>query len=354
MYADVDGNIGWVAAGMTPIRKGWNGLLPVPGASGKYEWQGFRSIKELPQAYNPAKHYLATANHNIMPPGYKTPLGYEWAAPFRFQRIDEVIANFKGKFTIPDFQKLQHDETSMPARALTKVLAEVSNVPSDLQPFVSLLTNWNCVMHKDSAAAALFAMWSNKLSAAVFKSHVPEKHWQQFASRISLVKTIETLQFASPKWFGDSSRAVRDRALLTALDQAVAEAKQRLGNDPTKWRWGTLHQAPFTHALSSNEAWRALFELPAPERGGDANTPNATGGANYQQSSGASFREILDVSNWDNSVGTSVPGQSGQVGSPHYNDLLPLWAKGQYFPLLFSREKIEANAKNKLTLEPMK
>ncbi|HEX4951657.1 MAG TPA: penicillin acylase family protein [Blastocatellia bacterium] len=354
MYADVDGNIGWVAAGLTPIRKGWNGLLPVPGASGKYEWSGFRSVKEMPQAYNPAKHYIATANHNIMPPGYKTPLGYEWAAPFRFHRIDEVIANFKGKFTISDFQKLQHDETSLPARQLTKVLQEVTHVPSDLQPFVTMLTNWDCVMSKDSAAAALFAMWNNKLSAAVFKSHVPEKHWQQFASRISLEKTIEALRYASPKWFGDSSRAVRDRALLMALDQAVAEAKQRLGIDPAKWRWGTLHKAQFNHALSSNDELRALFDLPAPERGGDGNTPNATGGANYRQSAGASFREILDVSNWDSSVGTNVPGQSGQVGSPHYNDLLPLWANGQYFPLLFSREKIEANAKNKLVLEPLK
>ena len=354
IYADVDGNIGWVAAGMAPIRKGWNGLLPVPGASGKYEWSGFRSLKEMPQAYNPAKHYIATANHNIMPPGYKTPLGYEWAAPFRFQRLDEVIANFKGKFTIPDFQKLQHDETSLPARELTQILKDVNGVPSDLQPFVEMLTNWDCVMHKDSAAAVLFAIWSNKLSSAVFKSHVPEKNWPQFAARISLVKTIEALKYASPLWFGDSSRAVRDRAILTTLDQAIAEAKQRLGNDPSQWRWGAMHQAPFTHALSSTDELRALFDLPAPERGGDANTPNATGGANYKQTAGASFREILDLSNWDNSVGTNVPGQSGQVGSPHYADLLPLWAEGKYFPLLYSRSKIEANAKNKLVLEPLR
>lgn len=97
-----------------------------------------------------------------------------------------------------------------------------------------------------------------------------------------------------------------------------------------------------------------MFDLPSPERGGDANTPNATGGANYQQTAGASFREILDVANWDHSVGTNVPGQSGQPQSPHYADLLPLWAKGQYFPLLYTREKVEASAKNKLVLEPMK
>lgn len=354
VYADVEGNIGWLAAGQTPLRKGWNGLLPVPGASGKYEWQGFLPITKLPQAYNPAKHYIATANHNIRPPGYKHELGYEWAAPFRFQRIDEVIANFKGKFTIPDFQKLQHDETSLPARELTKILAEAQAVPSDLQPFVAMLTKWDCVLSKDSAAAALYEIWSPKLTAAVFKSHVPEKSWASFAARISLDKTIEALKYSSPRWFGDSSRAGRDRALLTTLEQAVTETKQTLGNDPTQWRWGQLHQTPFTHALSSNDELRALFDLPAPERGGDGNTPNATGGANFKQTAGASFREILDLSNWDNSVGTNVPGQSGQVGSPHYRDLLPLWAEGKYFPLLYSRAKIEANAKNKLVLEPIK
>ena len=354
VYADVDGNIGWLAAAQTPIRKGWNGLLPVPGASGKYEWQGFLPITKLPQAYNPAKHYVATANHNIMPKDYKYELGYEWAAPFRFHRIDEVISAAKNKFTMADFQKLQHDETSLPARTLTKILAEAQNVPSDLQPFVSLLTNWDCVLDKNSAAAALYEMWLPKLTPAVFKPNVPEKYWASFATRISLEKTIEALKFASPRWFGDSSRAVRDRILITTLDQAVTETKQRLGNDATQWRWGQLHSTPFTHVLSLDAATKALFDLPAPERGGDANTPNATSGPNFKQVAGASFREILDVSNWDNSVGTNTPGQSGQAGSPHYNDLLPLWANGKYFPLLYSRAKIAAAAKNSLVLEPMK
>lgn len=354
VYADVDGNIGWMAAAQTPIRKGWNGLLPVPGASGKYEWQGFLPITKLPQKYNPANHYVATANHNIMPKDYKYELGYEWAAPFRFHRIDEVLSSAKNKFTIADFQKLQHDETSLPARELTKILAEAQNVPSDLLPFVSLLTNWDCVLSKDSAAAALYEMWLPKLTPAVFKPNVPEKYWSSFATRISLEKTIEALQYASPRWFGDSSRAVRDRILITTLDQAVTETKQKLGNDSANWRWGQLHSTPFTHALSQDAATKALFDLPALERGGDGNTPNATGGPNFKQTGGASFREILDVSNWDNSVGTNTPGQSGQVGSPHYNDLLPLWANGKYFPLLYSRTKIEAEAKNTLVLEPMK
>ena len=92
VYADVDGNIGWQAAGLAPIRHNWSGLLPVPGDTGEYEWSGFRKADELPRLYNPPQHFIATANHNILPPGYTIPLGYEWAPPFRYLRIREMLA----------------------------------------------------------------------------------------------------------------------------------------------------------------------------------------------------------------------------------------------------------------------
>ena len=119
-----------------------------------------------------------------------------------------------------------------------------------------------------------------------------------------------------------------------------------------KWRWGDLHIAEFKHSLSTDDARRAVFDLKSVPRGGDANTVNATGGARFIQRSGASFREILDLSDWDRSVAINVPGQSAQPESPHYGDLLPLWAEGKYFPLLFSREKVEKNAAERLLLEP--
>jgi penicillin amidase len=194
------------------------------------------------------------------------------------------------------------------------------------------------------------------------------------AGRISLLKTIDALKNPSAQWFSpENTRAERDAALLTSLGEAVKETRERLGDDPSKWRWGKLHVAQFTHSLATNESvirlamsefnkglsavqtiaeWRGLFNLPSVERGGDGNTVNNTSGSGFRQNHGASFREILDVSDWDRSVATSVPGQSGQPGSQHYGDLLPLWAEGKYFPLLYSKQKIEAMAKQRLTLEP--
>ena len=354
VYADVDGNIGWVAAGMTPVRKGWSGLVPVPGAEGRYEWQGFLPLKDLPQAYNPARHFIATANHNILPPGYKHELGYEWTAPFRFRRIEEVLSSAQGKFTVADFERLQHDEVSLPARELTALLREATGVSDELKPWVELLTKWNCVMSQDSAAAVLYEVWQARLAAAVFKPHIPEKIWPLVSSRISLQKTISALKDPPPRWFGSDARAGRDAAMLVGLSAAVTETKAKLGSDPARWRWGALHKASFTHQLATDAARRAVFDLPSVERGGDANTVFATGGPNFRQNHGATFREILDVANWDASVATSVPGQSAQPQSPHYGDLLPLWAAGKYFPLLYSRAKIEAASKQQLRLEPAK
>jgi penicillin amidase len=366
VYADVDGNIGWIAAGMAPIRKGWSGLLPAPGAEGKYEWQGFLPVSELPQKFNPADHFIATANHNILPPGYGHELGYEWANPIRFWRISEALSATGAKFDVADFERLQHDEVSLPARELTAVLKKATGVSAELRPYVEMLTKWDCVLSRDSAAAALFELWLPKLAPAIFKPQLPASAWPMIASQISILKTIAALksadesgeggapQSSDPRRSGAIGMAYRDAAMLGSLAEAVKEARQRLGDDSSKWRWGKLHVAPFAHPLSTDAERRGVFDLPTVERGGDGNTVLATSGPGFRQNHGASFREILDVSDWDRSVATNVPGQSGQPGSKHYGDLLPLWADGKYFPLLFSKQKVETMAKERLTLEPAK
>jgi penicillin amidase len=351
VYADVDGNIGWVAAGMTPVRRGWSGMTPVPGSEGRYEWQGFLPLSALPQSYNPASHFIATANHNILPPGYRRTLGYEWSTPFRFQRIVEVLRGGR-KFGIDDFERLHYDEVSLPARELTGLLKKATGVSDELKPYLELLTSWDATMSKDSGAAALYEFWQTKIAPAVFKRHVPEKVWPLIGERISLVTTIKALKNPTARWFGENPASGRDKALLASLAEAVNEAKAKLGADLKEWRWGRLHSAPFTHQLATDAERRAVFNLPSVITGGDANTVRAASGGGFRHTHGASFREILDPGDWDRSVATNVPGQSAQPTSPHYGDLLPLWAEGKYFPLLYSKEKVEAGAKNQLILRP--
>jgi penicillin amidase len=118
------------------------------------------------------------------------------------------------------------------------------------------------------------------------------------------------------------------------------------GADPKGWIWGAVHLAGFRHPLA------AAFDLPSVSRGGDGMTVNATSGAGFRQTSGASYRIVVDLADLDNSTATSVPGQSGQPGSEYYANLLPLWSEGKYFPLLYSRAAVERGTTHRLWLRP--
>jgi penicillin amidase len=149
--------------------------------------------------------------------------------------------------------------------------------------------------------------------------------------------------------------AGRDALLLRSLEEALDDLAQRLGPDPDQWHYG---QARYKHALirhpmsgAVSDDVRATLDVGPRPRGGNGFTLNATSGGD-NQTSGASFRIVADTSDWDNSVGTNNPGQSGDPASPHYRDLFELWARGQYFPVFYTRERIESVADRVDRLEP--
>lgn len=351
-HADVDGHIGWIAAGLTPVRRGWDGLLPVPGARGEYEWQRFLSREELPQAADPAAHWLATANHNILPPGYKNEISYVWAVPYRYERIRERL-QAKKTFDLDDFKSIQHDATSLPGRRLAALVRHVGG-EAELRPFVELLARWDGELRTDSAAGALYAVWMKELLEEFFRPHVPAKLLATVATTGNLPLVLDALERPTADWFPGSPTEARDRFLTKTLAAAVKKTKAILGGDVAAWRWGRLHTLTFHHPLSRGfPAWAKLFDLGPIETRGDGLTPHAAGhDAQFKQITGASYRHVFDLADWDRGQATSVPGQSGQPGSPHYGDLLPLWAKGEYFPLAFSRKKVEEVTQHRLVLNP--
>lgn len=348
VYADVDGNVGEHSTGLAPIRRNWTGLLPVPGAA-QYEWSGYVPTSELPRSFNPPGGFIATANHKVIPENYPYNVGFEWAPPYRVNRIKEVLSGMRDsgrKLTLGDMEKLQTDVTSLPARQFLSLLKDVSPNPTAA---VQMLLRWDGVLSRESAAAALYEVWLRKLRrdlSAKEGIEAVEDEW-------TLVNVLKELSEPSSHVFGADAVAGRNQVLTASLDSAWKETVQLLGADPQKWSWGALHTITFKHSLDRMSGTAKLLDLGPLARPGDGYTVNATWpGARFEQDGGASYREILDTADWDRSLAVNTPGQSGQPGSPHYADLLPLWNEGKYFPLVFSRKLVEANAHDRLVLTP--
>jgi penicillin amidase len=359
VYADVAGNIGWKPGGLAPIRPNWDGLLPVPG-DGRYEWAGFRDMDQLPVEHNPPRGWIATANHMNLPQGYPHPLGFEWILPYRYERIREVL-EVERPLTFNDMIALQSDTTSISARRVLALLDGLRSQDPSVERALSLLRKWDGSIRADSNVAALYEVWAYRhLAPAVMA------RWVDDQSTLEAVLDEKVLYDV----FEGSSAEVwlarledpalpgrsRDGSLLESLAAAIRETESLLGPDWESWRWGKLHHAKLTHPASAllPETERSKLDVGPAPRGGSGTTVNSTSYSlgDFVQRYGATFRMVLDVGRWDDSVVMNSPGQSGDPSSPHYRDLFNSWARDESFPLLYSRERVLSAAERRLILRP--
>ncbi|MGE5198927.1 MAG: penicillin acylase family protein, partial [Rhodospirillaceae bacterium] len=352
VWADRAGTIGWQAAGIQPLRRNWSGLLPVPG-DGRYEWDGFLPITALPHEVNPPRGFVVTANHYLFPNDYpwKEAVHYTWADPFRASRIAEVLGSGR-LFSVAETARLQNDDLSLPARALVPLTRDLPLSGAAAAARDALIA-WDFVLDKDSVPTGIYAMFQRRLLANVRDALVPGSG-RGAGVGLSTKRVIDWL-YAPDGRFGDSPTAARDALVARSLEQAVAELTKRFGPEPAAWKYGQehYHHALIRHPLSAavNGDTRARLDAGPAPRGGDASTVTATGNAD-NQTSGGSFKFIADTEDWDNSIGINTPGQSGDPASPHYRDLFDLWAKGRYFPVAYSRGKVESVTESVTRLAP--
>jgi penicillin G amidase len=357
VYADTKGNIGWQPGGLAPRRLSFDGLLPVPG-DGRYEWQGFLRLDELPSVYNPAQGYFATANQMNLPPDYpiaERRIGFDsWADPARWDRIVEALGA-KKSFSLADAMDLQNDDTSIVGRRLVALVKPLHADDPKTEKGLQLLQNWNASDDRGSAAAALFEVWVSKhIGPALVNATVPEAA-RKLLPNPSVTAIFDLLENPDAS-LGADPAAARDKLLLQSVGEAVGEVSTLLGDDPNQWRWGKLHHAQFDHALEplADPSTQAEMRVGPLEISGASNVPHATSyrTSDFRLTSGASFRMVLDVGNWDASRAINTPGESGNPFSPHYRDLAPLWANGQYVPLLYSKPAIENAASEVVRYTP--
>jgi penicillin amidase len=348
IWADKKGNIGWQVVGIAPIRKHFSGLVPIPG-NGTHEWSGYLPVKKRPHIYNPAKEYLATANEYVVPPDFKhwNTVGFLWADAYRGQRINEVLST-KNNLNISDMKLLQADYYSIPARDLIVMFREISFNDELTKKAARMLKNWDFVLGKNSIPAGIYAMWEVNINSQA-DNQILNDSLKPYID-LQLKKIITWLQNPGKNDYFKTVES-RNQFLKSTFEKTVDDLKKKLGNNPNDWVYGQekYKHIEFTNAILKYAGLPATIG-PLP-RGGNSQTPGSTSN-NENQSHGASFKFIADLSNWDNSLMINAPGQSGDFTSPYYNNLFELWATDQYFPAAYSKTKVLEFVKQKSVLLP--
>jgi penicillin amidase len=232
---------------------------------------------------------------------------------------------------------------------------------------LALLAGWDGDLRPDSAAGALFEVWYRRhLRPAMLRQALKQVLREDQVDGALRAITPDEILLADPRVdldlverpagrFGPNPDATLDDVLRSSLREAVTDAEQLLGPDREQWAWGRLHVSRLLHPLSPlfDERTRDRLAVGPAQRGGSGDTVGNTAYTpNFVQSGGSTFRIVIDVGNWDGSLVMNSPGQSGDPDSPHYADLFERWAAGEAFPLLYSRDAVEAATEQRIRLRP--
>jgi penicillin amidase len=368
VYADTDGNIGYRMSGLLPLRGAANRTLPVGGITSAYDWTGYVPQSSMPRLFNPPQGYIATANNQIVDYANPVYVTTDWDYGYRAARITTLLQQ-SSQVTVADYQRIQNDVYSIPASKLAPLfVAAGQSAGGDAAQAAKMLSAWDFTMSKDSAAAAIYEATAGALARGVIEPALGADVYRTYRGNFSAsglyTVLINLLTSPTPPFLADKNAA--NAAIVAALGSAMSELRSRLGSDASTWRWGALHQAHFAHPLASVQPLNLLFDVAPVARPGDSTTVNAAGGGgfsadpasnpnhqvDYSQHTVPSMRQIIDLSNFDASLWVTTTGESGQPGSAHYSDLVPLWNTGRYQPMTYSAAAVAKSADVVLTLQP--
>jgi penicillin amidase len=363
LYADVDGNIGYVAAGRVPVRKPENdlkGLAPALGWEARYDWAGYVPFEDLPQSYNPASGRLWTANDKIVAPGYKPYITSEWAPPYRSNRIGALL-EATPRHDSASFARMHADPVSLAMQEALPYLLSTTPRNETARRALALLGQWNGEMQRDRPEPLIAAAWWRELAKRIYADELGEAFQANWAPRAPFILNVLADRDGQSRWCDDvRTQAVESCAdqIGQSLDAALADLSRRYGSEIGSWRWGEAHRARHEHRPFGKQPFLArIFDISTPSSG-DAYTVNV--GQHYLNDEAepfanrhaASLRAIYDLADPEKSLFIHSGGQSGNRLSDHYRDFTTAWAAGEYIPMITDRKRIEAAPHTTLRLVP--
>ncbi|MGD8368110.1 MAG: penicillin acylase family protein [Desulfobacterales bacterium] len=372
VFADTEGDIGYALGARVPIRSTGHGIGPFTGWTGENEWKGAVPAGQMPSYANPAEGFVVTANDRIRIPGFQRYLSADFAPGYRAERIAQVLST-GGPASVESFRQLQGDLLCLPAQQFVSAIEGFSAKDPEAETLLALLRAWDREMSPESVGAAVYSVLYYRLLENTFRDDLGELTEPFFGVGLTALQPLNRFSGHSrvillslmtepgSKWFDDTRTDQRETLgmiLEKSLEETTAFLKHRLGPAPEGWQWGRLHTVQIEHPLGRIWPLDRLLNIGPFTGGGHFCTvaqSSVMPGMDFTLNGWAvSNRHIYDLNDWDNSLGSIVPGQSGMAGSPHYKDQVELWRKVAHHPLYFSREKVETEAVHVLELVPGK
>jgi penicillin G amidase len=349
VYADVEGNIGYIMAARIPIRKKGHGEIPVPGDTDAYEWTGYIPFDQLPQALNPDSGLIVTANARVVGPNYKPYLTDRWEEPYRTARIYDLLHD-KTNLRPIDMLKVETDTYSYPHAFLADQMASAAKKvqPKDARTkkLVDGLKDWNGIADADSSLVSFLVMARRAALELILEPYL-EKDTNLYSWR-STVFLQKVLTDRPPKWLPPAYKTY-DELLAAAADRAVAMlAEQTKSERVDDWQWKELNSLDMLHPIGREGFLKHLLSITGKPQSGTGYSVRAA-----TKRHGPSMRFIANLANWDDSILLIPAGESGQVGSRHYTDQFSYWYEGKPIVSPYSDAAEATFRKHTLTLKPL-
>jgi penicillin amidase len=351
VYADVDGHIGYHAAGVVPIRKSGDGSVPYDGSTDAGEWTSSIPIAKLPTLYDPPSGIIVTANQRIVGTDYTYFLTHSWAQPYRARRIWDLL-NEKPKLSAEDFRRIQGDVYSIGGVFFTKEAVKLLRpklTPADekLRATLDAFEKWDGRVNAESTVAPIasqmrLAFRSKILTAALGQELVRNYQWSNFDTTLDRVLKDQPAAWL-PKEFSNYADLMR-----ACHNEAIATLTKNLGADESRWTWGEMAKARFPHPLGGAPLIGAVFTVPPFPQNGTSGLLGAT----VNVGASVSMRLIADPSDWDKTQQGIALGESGSPKNPHWSDQLADWRAVTPREFPFTQAAVVKAAKEKLVLEP--
>jgi len=346
-YADAEGNIGYQMAGSPPIRKKGNGVLPVPGWTGEFEWIGQVPFEKLPYDLNPKNGRLGGFNN----PPFHT--DFHLTNYFLFERAScfEDVLPTLGKISLQDIRELQMNSYSFAAKEWVPRALNAFQGNKEVPEALNLFEGWDYYLKTDSAAATFFQDFFYRMMTNTLQDELGTELWQKKIGHYSFIYITRLLmhKIVSDKHhqlYDDvktsGKKETRDDIIRKTVTETAAHLTDLLGSDPNSWKWVKVHKLKLKHAFGEKLTFLNPKPVSWPGDGLTMCSGRWDPRHGYDMISGGSIRIVVDFSDFEKSTFISPPGQSAHYTSPHYDDQLEIWASGKQIPINFlSGEELE-------------